>query len=603
LIKYIQCLSLNSGIGKKEEKKKVKYMNKKTLIVVTGLIVVFFVSSLHVFAQGGDEGFRVRLESILSKFKNYRFSEISIYKIKDIKDIRNAIKAKESQDNTNIDDQSGAVVDDCVKKGDKAILNFVDNATKEGMSIAQLRREMLSRGMVIPPDIECIYNYYSKKTSGPVKQLRTAYAITTRMSPDQIEPNTIIALIVSTEDNDQLQKNIDNPTPTNVYTYPELKSFEINASDFRANNMYDLVLNAFRQGNVENKTLESQGIGTFLRFAPKRYGVSNSLVKNKYEVTPQDVEKFLQVTDGQPNKMDYVTNEVIVSPDLIRWSKYAMQINNYEDGTSDTISTITNSSLPKYGFELRYGIEDISYPSLWSERMTLSALWQGTKLGLILPTSGWASLSQDAFSVQRKLTYGGVGISTSFDFPILLMPASGIFHISGGYVFGDAHPADYKNRNTDPDQYVYTAGDNDYLVRGNATLLYTFGISIDEDYIMRFGLGGAVFSVEQWHYSVEEDPTTRMPELLYKKYTTTTSGGIMGKIDFMAKSLSTPFGGTLQYFDEALYADLWLQIPLVTNKAYLRLDAKSYFKAFADSPKAWENESVFIPMARFILTF
>jgi len=42
----------------------VRSMNKKTLIVATSLLVVFFLSSIPILAQGGDEGFRVRLESI-----------------------------------------------------------------------------------------------------------------------------------------------------------------------------------------------------------------------------------------------------------------------------------------------------------------------------------------------------------------------------------------------------------------------------------------------------------------------------------------------------------------------------------------------------------
>jgi hypothetical protein len=42
---------------------------------------------------------------------------------------------------------------------------------------------------------------------------------------------------------------------------------------------------------------------------------------------------------------------------------------------------------------------------------------------------------------------------------------------------------------------------------------------------------------------------------------------------------------------------------VVKNRAYVRLDAKGFFKAFADAPRAWENESIFIPMARIILNF
>jgi hypothetical protein len=579
----------------------VNSMNKKTLIVVTSLLAVFLFSSVSVFSQGGDEAFRVRLESILTNFKNYRFSEVSIYKIKDIKDIRNAIKAKEEQEGTGAGEVQGET-DDCVKNADKAIANFVENATREGQSISQVRRDMLGRGMTIPADLDCIFMYYDKKQMGVQKPLKNAYAVTTRMMPGQIEPNIIIGLIVTTEDEEFIEKNISSSAPGNVYTYPELKNFELNQSTFRANTMYDLVLNAFRQSNYENKTLEAQGIGTGLMFATKKYGVSNSLVNKKFDITSQDIQKFLQVSDGQPNEMRLVTNEVVLSPDLIRYAKYSLITETYEDGTTDTLNFITNTNLPKFGAELRYGIEEIGYPSLWSERMTLSALWQGTKLGLILPTDGWSSLAKDAFSIDRKLTFGGVGVSSSIDFPVLLMPATGVFQLKVGYIFGDAEPATYKNRNTDPEEYVYTSGDDDYLIRANASLLYTFGLAIDEDYILRFGLGGTIYSAERWNYQIVENEF-REKDIKYLNADSEVVGGITGKLDFMAKSMSTPFGASLQYFDEGIFTNIWLQIPVVQNRAYVRLDAKGFFKAFAESPRAWENESIFIPMARIILNF
>ncbi len=577
-------------------------MNKKLLIGIVAIIVLL-ANSLPTIAQGGDEAFRVKLESIFSKFKNYRFSEIAIYKIKDMKDIRNAIKSKEDETGTPTD--ATGEVDNCIKNGDKNILQFVENQTKDQKTINEIRREMLGRGMTIPPDLDCIYNYYSKKTQIQTKQLRSAYAITTRMQPDQIEPSTIIALIVSTEENELIEKNLDNPSPGNVYTYPELINFSLDQNQFRSKNLYELVLIAFQQGNVENKTLEAQGIGGFMTFGPKRYGISNSLVNNRYEVTPKDVQKFLRVSEGQPHEMELRRNELIVSADLLRWTKYDLDVQTFEDGTSDTLSTISNLNLPKYGFELKYGIEDINFPSLWSERMAFNALWQGTKLGIILPTNGWSSISKDLMDINRTFTYAGVGINGSVDFPILLLPASGIFHVSGAYIFGDAKSADYKKRNylDDPQNYNYTLGDDDYFIRSNATVFYTFGISVDEDYILRFGMGASVYSAEKWNYRKEEDPETREPILKFRRAAVETIGGISGKIDFMAKGFSTPIGGTLQYFDEGLYANFWLQIPLIEKRMFLRLDAKGYFKAFTEIPRAWENESVFIPMARIILNF
>ena len=431
-----------------ERKKMVNSMNKRNLIIVASLLTFLLLSSVETFAQEGDVAFRMRLETILTNFKNYRFSEVSVYRVKDMKDIRTVIKAKE--DAMIGGGEQGT--DECVKNADKAVTNFVENATREGASINQVRRDMLGRGMSIPDDLDCIFNYYNSRVLGAIKQLRNAYAVTTRMRPGQIEPNVIIGLIVTTEDESYVDKNIGTVSASNVYTYPELKEFEIKDKDIRANNLYELVLNAFRQANVENKTLEAQGIGTDLLFAPKKYGVSNSLFAKKYDISSTDVQKFLQVSEGQPNEMKIVKNEVIVSPDLIRYLRYNLDVVSDEYGT-DTLSFITNNNLPKYGAELRYGIDGIGYPSLWSERMTLSALWQSTKLGLILPTSGWSGIAKDAFELQRKLTYGGLGISSSIDFPVLLMPASGLFHLNIGYIFGDAKPADYKNRNTNPDVY------------------------------------------------------------------------------------------------------------------------------------------------------
>ncbi len=575
-------------------------MYKKVLIISVILFSVL-VSSLPAFAQGGDEAFRVHLESILSKFKNYRFSEIAIYKVKDMKDIRNAIKTKDDESGNNTG--QGGELPECVKNGEKDITTYVNNQVKANQTVNQIRRDMLARGMSIPVDLDCIYDYYSSINTAAVKQLRTAYAVTTRLKQDQIEPDVIIALIVSTEDNEFIDKNIDNPSPSNVYTYPELKNFELKPADFRAKDMYELVLTAFRQGNVENKTLEAQGIGGMMQFGPKRYGVSNSLVNNRYEVTPQDVQKFLRVSEGQPNDMDLVRNEVVVSPDLLRWTRYDLDIQTYEDGTSDTITFTSNVNLPKYGAELKYGIDDISFPSLWSERLALNAIWGGTKLGIILPTEGWAGLSKDALEVNRKFTVGGVGINGSVDFPMLILPATGIFHISGAYIFGDAKSASYKNRIKNDDGLYEYKGDDDYLIRTNATALYTFGIAVDEDYILRFGLGASIYSAETWHYFTEKDSETKLEKSVFKNAKSETVGGITGKIDFMAKGLSTPIGGSIQYFDEALYANLWLQIPMIKNRMYFRLDAKGYFKAFTSTPHPWENQSVFIPMARIILNF
>jgi hypothetical protein len=552
-------------------------------------------------ADAQDETYRIQLESVLHRFKNYRFSNISIYEVKDVKDVRNAIKSKEEQKAAAT--AGGDADAECVQKADKSIVNFVKNQVKQGNTKAQIQRNMFQRNMMPPPEFDCIYQYYKSQERGAERVIRNAYIITTRKSQAQIVPPTIIALIVTLDDEEDLKKNIDRPSPSDVYTAPELEQIDINSEEFGAETMRELIVNAFRQNNVKDITLEAQGIGTLVQFAPKEHGVTESLIANESDIKPENIQTFMRISEGQP--MDYYMkkNEVILSPDLISWRRYDVQQIEYSDGYVDTLSRYTNKTLPKFGVEMRYGIEDINYPSIWSERVTANAVWQNVKMGIILPTSGWSSISKDAFNLDRKFTYAGVGISGRMDFPILVIPESGIFHASFDYVFGDAQPAEYKDRDLDPDTFTENIYDRDYLIRYDAQLHYTFGVQIDDNYLMRFGIGGTVYNVEKWYHTAQINEETLEREVVYEMLENETIGGVSGKLEFMVKDITTPYGASIQYFDEALYTNAWLQIPIVDNTLALRLDAKGYFTAFRDMPHEWENESVFVPMARVIVTF
>jgi hypothetical protein len=301
----------------------------------------------------------------------------------------------------------------------------------------------------------------------------------------------------------------------------------------------------------------------------------------------------------------YRENEVIVSPDLVSWKRYDYFLN--EDDTIDSLYP-TNVRLPKVGVEVKYGIEGINYPSFWSERITASALWKNVKLGLILPTNGFSSISKDAFDVQRTMTYGGFGIAGQMDFPIAIIPESGIFHVNFGYVFGDANRSDHNPANSDnllepsifDPAFQVNNYNPDFLVRFNGQVHYTFGIAIDQDYQLRFGLGGTGYHMESWRNT---ELTDDRQSVVYEKVDEEFVGGISGEVEFMARNITTPWGIGMQYFDEAIYTNIWLQIPIVENAFSIRLDANGFFKAFADEPEPWEHQSVFFPMARFIFNF
>jgi hypothetical protein len=75
------------------------------------------------------------------------------------------------------------------------------------------------------------------------------------------------------------------------------------------------------------------------------------------------------------------------------------------------------------------------------------------------------------------------------------------------------------------------------------------------------------------------------------------------KLDFMSRDITTPFGASLQYFDESIYGSAWLQIPIIANTFFARIEAKGYYAAFRENLRPWENKSVLMPSIRLIFNF
>jgi hypothetical protein len=572
------------------------------LLASVALILFLYVNS----GYGQDQLVNDKIENVLKQFKNYRFGNIYVLEIKNISELRRALKTK-TETKTAV--KKG---DECVKAADPRIAKIVENGAKAGDDISIIMTDISNQGLALPSktDLDCIYNFYVGGIGGEEPQIERAYLVTTRPA-SKIDLGTIIGLIVSFEDSDNLKKNLKNVTFSNIYSYRELKLEPLDES-FKARTLYDLMYISLQQGNYENRTLEAQGIGTDIFFAPKVYGITSSMIYKESEISEYDIEQFMRVSDGQASNYFARTNEIIVSPDLLSWKNYEMPYKMDASGNPRVDSLgkkeidstwASNYSLPKFGLELKYGIDDINYPSYWSERLTASALWQNVKLGVILPV-GMIGNDATIFSQERKLTNGGFGIAGSFDFPVRIIPQSGIFHFDFGYVFGDAVQSKYKSWDNDPNTYiVVNTAMNDFLVRANAQLHYTFGLRIDENYMLRFGLLGSVYNIERWYNNITYD-VNQNAHVTYAKLKDETIGGLSGKMEFMAMNIVTPFGASIQYFDEAIGTDAWLQLPLpiLDNRMALRLEAKGYFTAFRE-PRDWETSSIFIPMARLIVNF
>jgi hypothetical protein len=232
---------------------------------------------------------------------------------------------------------------------------------------------------------------------------------------------------------------------------------------------------------------------------------------------------------------------------------------------------VYNNALPQYGVELRYGMDDINYISLFSERMAVNAVWENVRLGVILPTSGWASFAEDIGN-RRRLASAGWGLNGAADFPVDVIQKSGVFHVSTGYVV----------RNE-----VNRRFETDYLVRFNGSFQYSFAARIDSTHLLRFRVGGTGYVMETWTNA---------------KIASQTIIGLAGNIEYMNTGVVTPFGGGAQYFDESLSLNAWLQVPLWEAGVYLRPEVR-YSSPVFRTRRPWELQDLFFPTVRVVWTF
>lgn len=580
-------------------------MNSFKIKVYALLVAIFVFSSLGLEAQRIDD-----VSSILSRFKNYRFGAVNVYKITTPDEIKEILETKRKKKNTNAGQDDEA----CLKNAESGIKEIVEKEILAGNSLSGINRAIIVSGRTPPDDIECIYNaMYAILVGGGEALSPKAYLVTSRPEKGGI-PDRIIGMIYMEQEfdlaNQEVREDLEFVSTDNVFSYDRLKEFDIDPAKYGYANLYDLTYAYLIQGNFENETMAARAIGTDVRYLGKEYGVSQPLI-NDNRVTSKDIQMYKRISQGQPERYRGKNNIMTVSPDLISWTQYEQQFERKRDGSIATDSMgnkildsrrATNDYLPNFGVELKYGIEGINYPSFWSNRMTLSAIWKNVKFGLILPTEGWSSFSEDVYNQQRTMTYGGVGVSGVLDFPFAIIPRSDVFQVQFGYVFGDAEPGNgTASVDTDPFTFQRSLLDNDYLMRFNTQVHYTFGISVDEDYFMRFSVGGTGYSMETWGYEISED--LENPKVNLEERGSEFIGGISGKLEFMTTNNTTPFGGGIQYFDESLQFNGWVQVPVVDNTFSIRLEANGYAVAFRKSARPWEMNSLLVPMARLIYVF
>ncbi len=557
----------------------------RTAFLLAGAMSIMALSIFNAVPVQAQQS--AQIKNLLQRFKNWRYGMVSVYKVGEEDGMVSNLNVVLGPPEPEQPEEAKS----CKNKDD--VESYVLTGG-EGMDEKEVKK------ILSGPGCKAYERYYTSKVAWERAQFKKAYVVTSRRAPG--ESFQIIGLLTQKNSESYYGLKEDLDPPTDIFLEADLgkdldeqklvngvvkKAREVLQTS--AATLYQYLENQIIQGNLENVTPEAQGIGDDnIRFTRKTYG-------NTTGISEDETQTYIRITEGLP--ADYQNeNEIVVSlADGISYRRYERP--KAEDGSavvpdSGTTGPATNNNLPKYGVELRYGLEDINYPSLWSERMSLNALWGASRLGLVLPTSGWSSLASD-FGNTRTMTNGGIGINGSFDFPIRVVSQSGVFNVSASYVFDDATKTDHQVFDADNRRFV------DNLVRFHAAVHYSFAVRIDKDFMFRFRLGGTVYNMEQWGDQLL--PSGDTSKLSFAKYQAQTIGGVSGRIDFMTTGWATPVGFSLSYFDDTMLGVAWLQVPVMPEMA-VRFDARIFTPVFRDA-RLWEREAIVLPSVRFVFNF
>lgn len=253
---------------------------------------------------------------------------------------------------------------------------------------------------------------------------------------------------------------------------------------------------------------------------------------------------------------------------------------------------------PAWGAELRNNFDEINYPSIWGGRLTLNAVLENIKIGAVLPQIRFGGNTVDSSGIgssQQKII-GGYGLAISGDFAAPVLNNSGLFNFYGSYTFSEA--------NTDKIRLFESVNPElGYLIRYAFQGYYSFGFYADAaaKHLFRMKIGGTVYGVEGFSRRIDtlaevtgegEEP----PTLLQSEWTR-SRGGISGRIEYMKGGQMVPWGAGVQYFDQSILANVWLQFAISRNLD-LKLEGK-YFTSFDGEERKishpWENPNLIVP--------
>jgi hypothetical protein len=589
-------------------------------LAVLPLLFMMVITAVQLQAQQ-----TAQIRSILGKFKSYRYSNVFLFQVDDgtVSAINPLLGVPEPKMNAAANrSKKKDQVQEAIDEGEVDVAGYLKANGGGNMNNDDREYE----------------KYYRLYTKWQDELFSRAYIVTTRFRTG--EPFEIIGLLTSgnKEMVSKIDENID--PPKGIFLANDLQRVGSPDTLGIAKTLYEYLERKILQNDAENVTAEAQGIGEDATFLPQKYGTT-------YPINEDDIQQYLRITDGQPQEYDSPNELTIGLFDLIRFRHYGKLEEFDEEGNlipdeaegDSTVKRIYNKNLPLYGVELRYGMPEINYPSLWSERMTLNVMWQSNKFGIILPTNGWSSLATDVFSAQRKLTHAGLGIYGSLDFPIKLVNQGGVFNFNGSYVFGPAavNPVSTqfmfagRNASGQSDSASYRSLDLSYLPRFHAQAHYSFAIDIDRTAFFRFKLGATMYVIQRFAELEQQNGNDENGRPIYEKKNrqidqysyddlstlnrfdqlkiaamnglqgSEVVAGLSGRIEFMNRSRTVPWGASMQFFDGSISGDVWAQVPVV-NGFDLRIMAQ-YFQVALRDPKPWEEQTIVQPSLQMLFNF
>jgi len=583
-------------------------------MTVLPLLIMMVITAVQLQAQQ-----TAQIRSILGKFKSYRYSNVFLFQVDDgtVSAINPLLGVPEPKMNAAANrSKKKDQVQEAIDEGEVDVAGYLKANGGGNMNNDDREYE----------------KYYRLYTKWQDELFSRAYIVTTRFRTG--EPFEIIGLLTSgnKEMVSKIDENID--PPKGIFLANDLQRVGSPDTLGIAKTLYEYLERKILQNDAENVTAEAQGIGEDATFLPQKYGTT-------YPINEDDIQQYLRITDGQPQEYDS-PNELTIGfrhyGKLEEFDEEGNLIPDDAEGDS-TVKRIYNKNLPLYGVELRYGMPEINYPSLWSERMTLNVMWQSNKFGIVLPTNGWSSLATDVFSAQRKLTHAGLGIYGSLDFPIKLVNQGGVFNFNGSYVFGPAasNPVStqfmFAGRNTSgqSDSASYRSLDLSYLPRFHAQAHYSFAVDIDRTAFFRFKLGATMYVIQRFAELEQQNGNDENGRPIYEKKNrqidqysyddlstlnrfdqlkiaamnglqgSEVVAGLSGRIEFMNRSRTVPWGASMQFFDGSISGDVWAQVPVV-NGFDLRIMAQ-YFQVALRDPKPWEEQTIVQPSLQMLFNF